>query len=117
MLRKNSLILIIAVLLVLLFESLRFGRSVRARLCLLGMAVCLAVTSVGILPLVQKCYEKKAGNTLSSGVTAMSYFAMGMQEASGDAAGITVSISIPTMPPEWILLWQMRSAGRQFWSA
>ena len=82
MLRKNSLIPIIAVLLVLLFESLRFGRSVRARLCLLGMAVCLAVTSVGILPLVQKCYEKKAGNTLSSGVTAMSYFAMGMQEAS-----------------------------------
>lgn len=82
MLRKNSLIPIIAVLLVLLFESLRFGRSVRARLCLLGMAVCLAVTSVGILPLVQKCYEKKAGNTLSSGVTVMSYFAMGMQEAS-----------------------------------
>ena len=82
MLRKNSLIPIIAVLLVLLFESLRFGRSVHARLCLLGMAVCLAVTSVGILPLVQKCYEKKAGNTLSSGVTAMSYFAMGMQEAS-----------------------------------
>ena len=82
MLRKNSLIPIIAVLLVLLFESLRFGRSVRARLCLLGMAVCLAVTSVGILPLVQKCYEKKASNTLSSGVTAMSYFAMGMQEAS-----------------------------------
>ena len=82
MLRKNSLIPIIAVLLVLLFESLRFGRSVRARLCLLGMAVCLAVTSVGILPLVQKCYEKKAGNTLSSGVTAMSYFAMGMQESS-----------------------------------
>lgn len=82
MFRKNSLIPIIAVLLVLLFESLRFGRSVHARLCLLGMAVCLAVTSVGILPLVQKCYEKKAGNTLSSGVTAMSYFAMGMQEAS-----------------------------------
>lgn len=82
MLRKNSLIPIIAVLLVLLFEALRFGRSVRSRLCLLGMAVCLAVTSVGILPLVQKCYEKKAGNTLSSGVTAMSYLAMGMQEAS-----------------------------------
>ena len=82
MLRKNSLIPIIAVLLVLLFEALRFGRSARSRLCLLGMAICLAVTSVGILPLVQKCYEKKAGNTLSSGVTAMSYLAMGMQEAS-----------------------------------
>ncbi len=82
MLRKNSLIPIIAVLLVLLFEALRSGRSVRMRLCLLAMAVCLAVTSVNILPLVQKSYAKKAGNTLSSGVTAMSYFAMGMQEAS-----------------------------------
>lgn len=82
MLRKNSLIPVIAVLLVLLFEALRPGRNGRMRLGLLIMAVCLAVTSVGILPLVQKCYEKKAGNTLSSGVTAMSYLAMGMQEAS-----------------------------------
>ena len=82
MLRKNSLIPIIAVLLVLLFEALRPGRNGKMRLGLLIMAVCLAVTSVGILPLVQKCYEKKAGNTLSSGVTAMSYLAMGMQAAS-----------------------------------
>ena len=82
MLRKNSLIPIIAVLLVLLLEALRSGRSGRARLGLLAMAVCLAVTSVGILPLVQSCYERKAGNSLSSGVTAMSYFAMGMQESS-----------------------------------
>jgi hypothetical protein len=82
MLRKNSLIPVIAVLLVLLFEALRPDRNSKMRLVLLIMAVCLAVTSVGILPLVQKCYEKKAGNTLSSGVTAMSYLAMGMQEAS-----------------------------------
>ena len=82
MLRKNSLIPVIAVLLVLLFEALRLGRNGKMRLGLLIMAVCLAVTSVGILPLIQKCYEKKAGNTLSSGVTAMSYLAMGMQEAS-----------------------------------
>ncbi len=82
MLRKNSLIPVIAVLLVLLFEALRPRRNGKMRLGLLIMAVCLAVTSVGILPLVQKCYEKKAGNTLSSGVTAMSYLAMGMQEAS-----------------------------------
>lgn len=82
MLRKNSLIPVIAVLLVLLFETLRPDRNSKMRLGLLIMAVCLAVTSVGILPLVQKCYEKKAGNTLSSGVTAMSYLAMGMQEAS-----------------------------------
>lgn len=82
LLRKNSLIPVIAVLLVLLFETLRPDRNSKMRLGLLIMAVCLAVTSVGILPLVQKCYEKKAGNTLSSGVTAMSYLAMGMQEAS-----------------------------------
>lgn len=81
MLRKNSLIPVIAVLLVLLFEALRPGRNSKMRLGLLIMAVCLAVTSVNVLPLTQKTYEKKAGNTLSSGVTAMSYLAMGMQEA------------------------------------
>lgn len=82
MLRKNSLVLMIAVVLVLLFEALRSDRKVKTRLGLLAMAACLTVTSVGILPFVQKCYEKKAGSTLSSGVTAMSYFAMGMQESS-----------------------------------
>lgn len=82
MLRKNSLIPIIAVLLVLFFEALRPGRNGKARLALLTMAVCLAVTSVNVLPLTQKIYEKKSGSTLSSGVTAMSYLAMGMQEAS-----------------------------------
>lgn len=82
MLRKNSLVPVIAVLLVLLFEALRPGRNGKMRLGLLIMAVCLAVTSVNVLPLTQKIYEKKAGNTLSSGVTAMSYLAMGMQEAS-----------------------------------
>ena len=82
MLRKNSLVPIIAVLLVLLFEALRPGRNGKMRLGLLIMAVCLAVTSVNVLPLTQKIYEKKAGNTLSSGVTAMSYLAMGMQESS-----------------------------------
>ena len=82
MLRKNSLIPVIAVLLVLLFEALRPGRNGKTRMGLIAMAVCLVVTSVGILPLVQKCYEHKAGNSLSSGVTAMSYFAMGMQESS-----------------------------------
>lgn len=80
MLRKNSLVPVIAVLLVLLFEALRPGRNGKMRLGLLIMAVCLAVTSVNVLPLTQKIYEKKTGNTLSSGVTAMSYLAMGMQE-------------------------------------
>lgn len=106
MLRKNSLIPIIAVLLVLLFEALRPGRNGKMRLGLLIMAVCLAVTSVNVLPLTQKIYEKKAGNTLSSGVTAMSYLAMGMQEAprgcgwyngfnidTYDAAGMDIALA------------------------
>ena len=106
MLRKNSLVPVIAVLLVLLFEALRPGRNGKMRLGLLIMAVCLAVTSVNVLPLTQKIYEKKAGNTLSSGVTAMSYLAMGMQEAPRgcgwyngfnidiyDAAGMNTALS------------------------
>lgn len=106
MLRKNSLVPVIAVLLVLLFEALRPGRNGKMRLGLLIMAVCLAVTSVNVLPLTQKIYEKKTGNTLSSGVTAMSYLAMGMQEAprgcgwyngfnidTYDAAGIDTALA------------------------
>ena len=106
MLRKNSLVPVIAVLLVLLFEALRPGRNGKMRLGLLIMAVCLAVTSVNVLPLTQKIYEKKTGNTLSSGVTAMSYLAMGMQEAprgcgwyngfnidTYDAAGMDTALS------------------------
>ncbi len=106
MLRKNSLVPVIAVLLVLLFEALRPGRNGKMRLGLLIMVICLAVTSVNVLPLTQKIYEKKAGNTLSSGVTAMSYLAMGMQEAprgcgwyngfnidTYDAAGMDIALA------------------------
>lgn len=77
MLRKNSLIIIIAVLLVVLAEALKN----RSRSLLLFAALC-AVCSLSILPVTQKAYELRAGNTLRSGVPAMSYFAMGMQEAS-----------------------------------
>ena len=77
MLRKNSLILIIAVVLVLLLEALK-----KRQLTLLLFALLCALTSFSILPLVQKGYEHRADNTLKSGVPAMSYFAMGMQEAS-----------------------------------
>lgn len=76
MLRKNNLIPIIAVVLVVLFEALR---QHRAKLVLYA-AVC-ALLSVSILPLVVRYYEARSGSTLSSGVPAMAYFAMGMQEA------------------------------------
>lgn len=77
LLRKNSLILVIAVILVLVFQWLKTGRRSLPALA----AVCL-ILSVSVLPLVQKQYELRAGNTLSSGVPAMSYFAMGMQTSS-----------------------------------
>ena len=77
MLRKNSLILIIAVVLVLILEWLR-----SKQLLLFILAVACTICSVGILPLTREYYELRSGSTLRSGVTAMSYFAMGMQESS-----------------------------------
>ncbi len=77
LLRKNSLILIIAVLIVAVFEYLHSHRKllpVYALLCL--------VCATSILPLCRSIYEHRSGNTIGSGVTAMSYFAMGMQESS-----------------------------------
>lgn len=76
-LRKNSLIFIIAVVLVCLVQWLRKHKSL-----LLIFAILCSVCAVGILPLIQKGYEMRANNTLTSGVTATSYFAMGMQESS-----------------------------------
>jgi len=76
-LRKNSLIVIIAVVITALLQAFRNKRVI------LAIFACLcAVLSVTVLPLTQKYYELRSGNTISSGVTAMSYFAMGMQESS-----------------------------------
>lgn len=77
MLRKNNLILIIAVLIVVFFQWLKTRRHL-----LLVWGVLCGICCFSILPLIQKGYEHRADNTLSSGVTALSYFAMGMQESS-----------------------------------
>ncbi|MCM1100328.1 MAG: hypothetical protein NC079_03110 [Clostridium sp.] len=77
MLRKNSLIILIAVILTVLAE----GIKTRRRGLFLFAALCTA-GALTILPATQKIYELRAGNTLRSGVPAMSYFAMGMQESS-----------------------------------
>ena len=76
-LRKNTLILIIAVCIALLWEWLRTHRH-----SLLLYGLCLMLGSLSILPAIQSIYEHRAGNTLNDGVPAISYFAMGMQEAS-----------------------------------
>lgn len=77
MLRKNNLILLIAALIVILLE---WFRNRQHKLLALGL-IC-AFCGLGILPLVQKGYEIRSGGELSSGVTATSYLAMGMQESS-----------------------------------
>lgn len=77
LLRKNSLILVIAVLLVLFFQWIKTKRHS----LLLLAAVCL-VYCIGILPLTRLIYENRANNTLKDGVPAISYLAMGMQESS-----------------------------------
>ena len=81
MLRKNSLILMIAVCLVILCEGFKQKKPL-----FLAMAAVCMVCAISVLPVVRKAYEYRAGNTLNSGVTAMSYFAMGMQEG-GSACG------------------------------
>ncbi len=77
-LRKNSLIMIIAVLIVTLIKFLYTKKEI-----LLLYLVLVAVLSFSILPMTIKVYEKITGNTILSGVTAKSYVAMGMQEGTG----------------------------------
>lgn len=76
-LRKNSLILIIAVLITILLEWVRQKRPPLLCYALLCLLLCFSA-----LPLVQKGYELRSGSTLRSGVPAISYLAMGMQESS-----------------------------------
>lgn len=77
MLRKNSLILIIAMVIVVFLHGMRHqsGR-------LLFYALVLGICSLSILPLVQRSYELRSGSIIRSGVPAISYFAMGMQNSS-----------------------------------
>ena len=75
LIRKNSLIFVIAVLIVLI---LKFMESRRADILL--SAVILLILCFTILPVTLKIFEAKTGRDVSKGVTALSYFAMGMQE-------------------------------------
>lgn len=77
MLRKNNLILITAVFIVVFLQWLKSRRK-----SLLVFSLLCALCCFSILPLVQKSYELRAGSRLSSGVPAISYLAMGMQESS-----------------------------------
>ncbi len=76
-LRKNSLIVIIAVVLAALFQWLKDKKAL-----LLVFAVLTALLCVNVLPVIERGYEHRADSELKTGVPAMSYFAMGMQESS-----------------------------------
>lgn len=77
MLRKNVLVLIIAVAITVIFQlikSKRIGWMVYTITCV--------VCCVAVLPVVLWGYEQAADAKINSGVTAKSYFAMGMQEGN-----------------------------------
>ena len=76
-LRKNTLVLMIAVILVTSLEALR-----RRLPKLALLTVCYVLTVTAVLPTITSYYERRSGNELLSGVPPMSYFAMGMQESS-----------------------------------
>lgn len=77
MLRKNSLIFVIAAVLVLSIWGIH---QKRPRLVLLA-ALC-AACAIAVIPCIQKIYEYRADSYLSSGVPAAAFLAMGMQESS-----------------------------------
>jgi hypothetical protein len=77
LLRKNTLIPILALLLVLLFTSLQ-TQNIR----ILLFTLVLGVVSFSMLPMVEAVYESRSGNEIAKGVPPLTYLAMGMQEAS-----------------------------------
>lgn len=78
--RKNSLILIIAVCISLLYEFFRTKR--KSILCLAFSILACAVTFPA---LAQSYAEYRSGYELKQGVTGLSYIAMGMQESTRSA--------------------------------
>ncbi len=80
-LRKNTLIFVIAVLIVLVCEMLSKKVSgVKERAVIASVAILTLLLATLLTPLTIRIYEGLAGKTLPSGVTATSYFAMGMQD-------------------------------------
>lgn len=74
--RKNSLIYVIAVFIVLVT-----GFLYKRRWQLLLAGILALAAGVSALPCIESYYEQKAGSDLGKGVSALSYLAMGMQES------------------------------------
>lgn len=82
MYRKNSLIFVVAYVLLSLLFALK-ERKKRYVLISAFLIVCTIMASV--LPQLQ--YEKRAHNVMGKGVPAVSYLAMGMQDGGGAGPG------------------------------
>ncbi len=80
-LRKNMLIPVIALGILLLLEGLFHKEKKIRRKILLIFLFCIGVSFL-IQPLSVKWMEHRTGYTINKGVTPLSYVAMGMQEAS-----------------------------------
>ncbi len=76
-LRKNAIIAVIAAVIVSFWEWMKNHKH-----CLLLYTALLLIGSLTVLPCIRHIYEYRAGNVLSSGVPAISYVAMGMQQSS-----------------------------------
>ena len=74
--RKNTLVIMIAVFIVLFFVALS-----EKRYSLLLLDAVYVIVSIGTLPAIQCFYEWRAGNYLNDGVPPFAFIAMGMQYA------------------------------------
>lgn len=74
--RKNTLVLLIAVCIVVFFMAL-----IQKRYSLLLLCAGYIGLSLSVLPVIQAFYELRAGNYLAEGVPPLTFIAMGMQYA------------------------------------
>lgn len=74
--RKNTLIFIIALIITLFLHVLKERRPSR-----LPYIVLLGILSFGSLPLIQHSYEVKSGNSIDTSIPAVSFVVMGQQDS------------------------------------
>ena len=83
MVRKNSLIFLIALTIISVLLLIKKHRelSSRAKLLFISQFLILVVLSTQILPMVQHMYANRTRTELNSGIPSSTYLAMGLMEA------------------------------------
>lgn len=81
--RKNSLIFMIALAIILFLWLIhqRAAFSSKKLACYLAYFILLFALAIGVIPMVQHFYAKRAGAQINSGIPASTYLAMGLMEA------------------------------------